>query len=124
MKKNPKYSKRINYDALKDLFIEGMSVTMPGPSLDDKDDDELYHIEEDKDDNEEGVLEVIDEVGDEVGRLPSVGQKNTNTLLEPSSRGGTAGPETDGDGEGDGDEGSEKGDEEAVDWEDAYEQEV
>ncbi|KAI3614944.1 transcription factor tfiiib complex subunit brf1 [Moniliophthora roreri] len=62
IKKNPKYSKRINYDALKDLFV----------TTDDKDDnvgEELYTMD-DKDDKDDGdgTLVVIE---DEPGAMPS-----------------------------------------------------
>lgn len=78
IKKNPKYSKRINYDALKDLFVDGPQV----PSLDDKDnlytmDDKsdgegigsqqptprLEHIEEGEDDESEKGDDHITDVG-------------------------------------------------------------
>jgi transcription factor IIIB 90 kDa subunit len=100
IKKNPKYSKRINYDALKDLFVDGG---------DEKDDNGLYTID-DKSDGEEML--VIEEEGGGVGL--AVG--------EPP-RPGEGEEDADGDVDPDVD-GSEKGDEVEVGWEDAYEQEV
>jgi hypothetical protein len=70
IKKNPRYSKRINYDALKDLFVDG---TMGGVSLgvDDKDDDGLYTIGvDDKGEDEEGeagMEVVVEEAGSVAG---------------------------------------------------------
>jgi transcription factor IIIB 90 kDa subunit len=103
IKKNPKYSKRINYDALKDLFVDGRQI----PSLDDKDD--LYTMD-DKSDGE-GML-VLEEGGGGIGNQRSVTTRLTRHEQEEQ-----------------GDEGedeSEKGDDHVVDvgWEDAYEQEV
>lgn len=97
IKKNPKYSKRINYDALKDLFVDGPQA----PSLDDK--DNLYTID-DKGDGE-GMI-VLEEDG---GGIASQRQA----------------PREEQGGEGEDDE-SEKGDDHVADvgWEDAYEQEV
>ncbi|KAG0703161.1 BRF1-domain-containing protein [Suillus ampliporus] len=96
IKKNPKYSKRINYDALKDLFIDGPQA----PSLDDKDD--LYTMD-DKSDGE-GMI-VLEEGGGIGSRRPA--------------------PRLHREEEGEDDE-SEKGDDNIADvgWEEAYEQEV
>ncbi|KAH9927889.1 BRF1-domain-containing protein [Amylocystis lapponica] len=121
IKKNPRYSKRINYDALKDLFTGDTPVKLPTtPSADDKDDG-LYTID-DKSDGE-GVL-VVEEGGGGVGMAP----RRSRSGSEPRDAQAAAGPEVDGDeGEGDDDadgdeEGSDKG-ENYADW-DAYEQEV
>ncbi|KAG1773030.1 BRF1-domain-containing protein [Suillus occidentalis] len=97
IKKNPKYSKRINYDALKDLFVDGPQA----PSLDDK--DNLYTID-DKGDGE-GMI-VLEEDGGGIGSQRQVPREEQG-------------------GEGEDDE-SEKGDDHVADvgWEDAYEQEV
>jgi len=97
IKKNPKYSKRINYDALKDLFVDGPH----SPSLDDKDD--LYTM----DDKSEGEgMIVLEEGGGGIGS-----QRPTPRLPREEQ------------GE---DEESEKGDDDIADvgWEEAYEQEV
>ncbi|KAH8829500.1 BRF1-domain-containing protein, partial [Flagelloscypha sp. PMI_526] len=53
MKKNPKYSKRINYDVLKDLLDSGnaarLGTPFPGlPNLEDKDDDDLFFMTPDR----------------------------------------------------------------------------
>ncbi|KAL4068304.1 hypothetical protein V8B97DRAFT_888451 [Scleroderma yunnanense] len=100
IKKNPKYSKRINYDALKDLFVDGDRTI---PNLDDKED--LYSID-DKTDGD-GMV-VVEEGGGGVGS-------------QKQQRRGS--PETDADHLDE--EASEKedgiGD---LTWEDAYEQEV
>ncbi|OJA07627.1 hypothetical protein AZE42_01124 [Rhizopogon vesiculosus] len=105
IKKNPKYSKRINYDALKDLFVDGRQVV---PSLDDKDD--LYTMD-DKSDGE-GMM-VLEEGGGGIRSQRSV----TATRLPREEQ--EQGDERE-------DEESEKGDDHVVDigWEDAYEQEV
>ncbi|KAK7036690.1 transcription factor TFIIIB subunit brf1 [Paramarasmius palmivorus] len=60
IKKNPKYSKRINYDALKDLFV-----------TDNKDDDTELYTMDDKDDKDDGdgMLVVIEE--DDAGARPA-----------------------------------------------------
>lgn len=99
IKKNPKYSKRINYDALKDLFVDGPQA----PSLDDK--DNLYTID-DKGDGE-GMI-VLEEDGGGIGS-----QRPAPRLHREQGE------------EGEDDE-SEKGDDHVTDvgWEEAYEQEV
>ncbi|KAG1826262.1 cyclin-like protein [Suillus subaureus] len=100
IKKNPKYSKRINYDALKDLFVDGPQA----PSLDDK--DNLYTMD-DKSDGE-GII-VLEEDGGGIGS-----QRPTPQLLREEQ------------GEEGEDDESEKGDDHVTDmgWEEAYEQEV
>ncbi|KAF4594064.1 transcription factor TFIIIB subunit brf1 [Pleurotus pulmonarius] len=113
IKKNPKYSRRINYDALKDLFGDAGG---PGPSRgdDDKDDgEELYQMGDDKsDDGGEGPVMVIEEAGSVAAARPA----------EEAARHGIHG--VNGNNE-DGD-GSDKSDDEAgpMHWEDVYEQEV
>jgi transcription factor IIIB subunit 2 len=106
IKKNPKYSKRINYDALKDLFVDGRQVV---PSIDDKDD--LYTMD-DKSDGE-GMM-VLEEGGGGIGS-----QRSVTTTRLPREEQEEQGDERE-------DEESEKGDDHVVDigWEDAYEQEV
>lgn len=100
IKKNPKYSKRINYDALKDLFVDGPQA----PSLDDK--DNLYTID-DKGDGE-GMI-VLEEGGGGIGSQRPAPRLHREEQVE----------------EGEDDE-SEKGDDHVPDvgWEEAYEQEV
>ena len=120
IKKNPKYSKRINYDALKDLFTDadsGSPVPMiklpptptPGPQLQDEYvEDNAAFITDDKSDGEGvGMAVVVEESGGGVGASARI--------------------VTDvGDGEADDDdmyaEETDKG-EEYVEWE-GYEQEV
>ncbi|KAL0068943.1 transcription factor TFIIIB subunit brf1 [Marasmius tenuissimus] len=98
IKKNPKYSKRINYDALKDLFID----TGPVP-FDDKDDG-LYTMDDkdDKDDGE-GTLVVIEDD-------PGGGMPPPKPPQEPD-------PEED-------DKGDEDEDMPMGGWDDGFEQEV
>lgn len=100
IKKNPKYSKRINYDALKDLFVDGPQA----PSLDDK--DNLYTID-DKGDGD-GLI-VLEEGGGGIGSQRPAPRLHREEQVE----------------EGEDDE-SEKGDDHVPDvgWEEAYEQEV
>ena len=130
IKKNPKYSKRINYNALKDLFTDdGASFHMPTGD-DNKDDDEtqLYTID-DKSDGE-GMLIVEESGGGGVGQPRPA--KSRSTSLVPSLGGsapGTASAAGVGTGDGDDEEDAE-GEEDVEDkddtygeW-DAYEQEV
>lgn len=118
IKKNPKYSKRINYDALKDLFVEGGGPPSFAANMglnDDKDDAELYSIGDDKsDDDGLANMVIIEEEPAQLGAgLPQV-------------KGPIPGDNGDGDGDldadADADEGSDddKGDD--LGWE--YEQEV
>lgn len=117
IKKNPKYSKRINYDALKDLFTDvdtGSAVSLikmsqpptPAPHLDDDDEgDEDGYILDEKSDGE-GMHVVVEEGGGGVGAAARISK------------------EQDAEGDDDdmyGDE-SDKG-EDYVEWE-GYEQEV
>jgi len=112
LKKNPKYSKRINYDALKDLFVEGggppsLAATM-GVS-DEKDDAELYTFGDDK--SEEGApMVIIEDAGNVVPERP----------MQPDSGGVEEDADVDAEGEDASDD--EKGDDQQFEWE--YEQEV
>lgn len=116
IKKNPRYSKRINYDALRDLF-DGA-----GPSnLDEKlDADEgLWRLDPDKEDEDMADV-VIEEGGGGVGMLSTP----TPAPPKPAAIGvGLANTEADGEVDDDvyGDV-SDKG-EDYVEW-DGYEQEV
>ncbi|KDQ26849.1 hypothetical protein PLEOSDRAFT_1043194, partial [Pleurotus ostreatus PC15] len=109
IKKNPKYSRRINYDALKDLFGDAGG---PGLSLgdDSKDDgEELYQMGDDKsEDGGERPVMVIEEAGSVAAARPA-----------EEVRHGVHGNNEEGDG-------SDKSDDEAgpMHWEDVYEQEV
>ncbi|KAJ7475230.1 BRF1-domain-containing protein [Mycena galericulata] len=104
--KNHKYSKRINYDALRHLLVEG-------PSLDDKDDDQLYTMD-DKSDGEGMGMVVIEEAPGTVGSAPP-------PKPQPKKVADLAGA-ADGDEDMDAEEGSDKG--EDMGWDEVYEQEV
>ncbi|PCH43896.1 BRF1-domain-containing protein [Wolfiporia cocos MD-104 SS10] len=128
VKKNPKYSKRINYDALESLFTNDVPATsFPGLSnIDDKDDEGLYYMDEKSDG--EGMV-VVEEGGGGVGMAPPLRSRSASNT--PQIAAGAQGDNEDEHGEGDEDaageddiyeEGSDKG-EEYAEW-DAYEQEV
>jgi transcription factor IIIB 90 kDa subunit len=105
LKKNPKYSKRINYDALKELFVEG---PFTAPELDEKkmDKGEMYTMDQDQDGPEEEMIVVVEEDGGAVG-TPAQG-KNEPLYLDEDAEG----------------EDDVEGDVDAGGWEDTYEQEV
>jgi transcription factor IIIB subunit 2 len=107
IKKNPKYSKRINYDALKDLFVEA----------DDEKDNDLYTMDS-RDDMDANGMEIVEEEGGAVGTAAG---KAKAKITDGEATDGNMDDE-DADGE---EEGSEKGDE-VIDtgWDDVYEQEV
>ncbi|KIM36403.1 hypothetical protein M413DRAFT_449126 [Hebeloma cylindrosporum] len=119
IKKNPKYSKRINYDALKDLFVEsgGLPSIAAGMTTgdDEKDEAELYTMD--------------DEDGGDVGRRVIVEEETGSVSLKPASEGGKsqrkkgmlALQDMSVDVE---EEGSDDDKDDDVGWEDAYEQEV
>lgn len=96
LKKNPKYSKRINYEALDDIF---KSAGGQAAADDDKGDDELYTF----DDKSDGEAMVVVE---ESGPAQPLGEDLTSQLLAADE-----------------DEGSDKG-EDYTAWDDTYEQEV
>ncbi|KAJ7074457.1 BRF1-domain-containing protein [Mycena amicta] len=109
--KSSKYSKRINYDALKNLLdLEG------GPTLDEKE-DQLYTFDDkDKSDGEGMSMVVIEEGGGTVGADPPAKAKRTKSkVAELAER--VAGVE-------DPEEASDKEEDAIMGWEDAYEQEV
>lgn len=117
IKKNPKYSKRINYDALKDLFVEGGGPPSfakgMGLGSDEKDDEELYTMDDRSDGGGAGMV-IIEEEAGVVARAPAA----------PGSRPKVPGLEDgDADADADVDYGSDKADD-VGGWEDAYEQEV
>ncbi|KAI0073095.1 BRF1-domain-containing protein [Panus rudis PR-1116 ss-1] len=124
LKKNPKYSKRINYDALKDLFtdtgspapgLHKMSKTpTPGPRLRDEDEDE-----EDKEDEYELGL---DDKSDGEGMSMVVVEESGGAVGAATKSGSAVGDVSMADDDDMYAEGSDKG-EEYGDW-DAYEQEV
>ncbi|KAI0718149.1 hypothetical protein C8T65DRAFT_706864 [Cerioporus squamosus] len=112
IKKNPRYSKKINYNALKDLFTDdGASFQMPTGD-DDKDDDGHLYTMDDKDDGE-GMLIVEEEGGGGVGQVR--GAKSRSASLVP----GRGDDEEDAEGEED----VEEKDDTYGEW-DVYEQEV
>lgn len=118
LKKNPKYSKRINYDALKDLFIQGGGPPSFTANMtlgnDDKDDEDLYTMD-DKSDGEGMYMPTIiveEEPGTVAGAPPSAaGRKEGGRVLRN---------ETEVEDEASDDE---KGDDD-LGWDDVYEQEV
>ncbi|KAF7361246.1 BRF1-domain-containing protein [Mycena sanguinolenta] len=113
LNKSSKYSKRINYDALRHLLVEG-------PSLDDKSDDQLYTLDDKSDGEGMGML-VIEEGPGTVVSAPPPKSKPKKAGLVAQAAAGNAEPEADADEDMDPEEGSDKED---VGWEDAYEQEV
>ncbi|KAJ7159849.1 BRF1-domain-containing protein [Mycena crocata] len=108
--KNHKYSKRINYDALRHLLVEG-------PNLDDKGDDELFTMD-DKSDGEGMGMVVIEEAPGTVVSVPPP-KPRAKKVSDLAGRGNA---EADGDDDMDAEEGSDKG--EDVGWDEGYEQEV
>ncbi|KAF8151380.1 hypothetical protein B0H34DRAFT_664907, partial [Crassisporium funariophilum] len=122
IKKNPKYSKRINYDALKDLFVQGGGLPSMTANMttgdDEKDDADLYTIgmDDDKSDGEGALMQTVI-VEDEPGTVafkppkePSKTRKKGMLALEDMDR-----EEEDSD---------EDKDDDGMGWEDVYEQEV
>ncbi|KDQ58519.1 hypothetical protein JAAARDRAFT_34333 [Jaapia argillacea MUCL 33604] len=112
LKKNAKYSKRINYDALKDLFTEGSKV--PGLSYDDKEEEDMYTL----DDKSDGEI-IVEEGGGEVGvrrGTPNSKGKERLGVVEDEIDGGDADAE--------GELVDEVGGEADYGWEEAYEQEA
>ncbi|KAG6819546.1 hypothetical protein H0H93_010792 [Arthromyces matolae] len=114
LKKNPKYSKRINYDALKDLFVDGggpPSVASRMGISDEKDDTVLYTFGDEK---EDGNMVIIEE---EVAVTPAPSALPGKIPIDE------LGDDADAEGEADVDEGSDYG---AVDggWEDASQPDI
>ncbi|KAF8954879.1 Brf1-like TBP-binding domain-containing protein [Flammula alnicola] len=107
IKKNPKYSKRINYDALKDLFVEN--------------DADLYTMDDDKSDGE-GVLGMPTVIVEE--EPGTVALKPASEPTKSRKKGVLALQDMDMDADGEADEGSDEDKDEDIGWEDAYEQEV
>ena len=114
--KSHKYSKRINYDALRHLLVEG-------PSLDEKDDDQLYTMD-DKSDTEGMAMVVVEEAPGTVGSAPPPPKAKRKKVTEEPVAVAVAGIGEDGDDDMDPEEGSDKEENEHVGWEEAYEQEV
>lgn len=116
IKKNPRYSKRINYDALRDLF-DGAG---PSSAVDDEKvrmGTGMWTMDPDKEE-ETGV--VIEEGGGAVGMTP-VTQPGTDNREEPLPDEHTGA--TDAEFDDMYADGSDKGEEYAGDW-DVYEQEA
>ncbi|KAH9475098.1 Transcription factor IIIB 60 kDa subunit [Psilocybe cubensis] len=116
IKKNPKYSKRINYEALKDLFVNNGSAPSIAKTMttsdDEKDDAELYTMpDDDYDKTDEGEMNVIveEEPGTVVLKPATAGKKKkgVEALLEEVDE-----------------EASDDDKEDDMEYEDAYEQEV
>ncbi|KAF9052327.1 BRF1-domain-containing protein [Hymenopellis radicata] len=96
IKKNPKYSKRINYDALKDLFVNADGM----PNMDEKDEAQLYTLDDKGEDMDMGAPLVI--IENDSKPLPLIHEEEK-------------------DDDKDDDEDDE---EQPMSWLDAYEQEV
>jgi transcription factor IIIB 90 kDa subunit len=116
LRKNPKYSKRINYDALKDLFVdEGAlrpTLMRIGLGEDEKGEDGMFGIDMD-DKGEVQTAGLFSNGGDDDDGKPPASSEDQR--VEPPVLY---------DADGDGDEDSEMGEEIIPGWEDAYEQEV
>ncbi|OJT12006.1 Transcription factor IIIB 60 kDa subunit [Trametes pubescens] len=123
IKKNPKYSKRINYNALKDLFTDaGGSFQMPAGDDEDEDgkDEGLYTLD-DKDEGE-GML-IVEEGGGGVGQaLPAKERSASIVPGAPVSVGAQNLLEA-ADEDAEGEEDVEEKDDAYGEW-DGYEQEV
>lgn len=120
LKKNPKYSKRINYDALKDLFVQSGGLPSMAANMttgdDDKDEEELYIMDDDKSDGE-GVRMPTVIVEDEPGTVVSAPVKEPG---KSRKKGVLALEDADMDDEGSDDDKDDDG----MGWEEAYEQEI
>ena len=101
IKKNPRYSKRINYEALKELFVESPPVITHSFQNDMKMEENLP---------ETGDMVLLEEEGGGVGVL----NNNKQVLAAPEADEDAEGEEDLGDGFGAG----------AGEWDDFYEQEV
>ncbi|KAJ7471784.1 BRF1-domain-containing protein [Mycena latifolia] len=110
--KSHKYSKRINYDALRHLLVEG-------PNLDDKGDDELYTMDDKSDGEGMGMMLIEEAPGTVVSAPPP--KPRSKKVTELGGRAPAAG-DAEADDDMDVEEGSDKG--EDVGWDEAYEQEV
>lgn len=124
IKKNPKYSKRINYNALKDLFTDaGGSFQMPAgdDEYEDGKDEGLYTLD-DKDEGE-GML-IVEEGGGGVGQaLPAKERSASVVPGAPVSVGAQNLMEAADDEDAEGEEDVEEKDDAYGEW-DGYEQEV
>jgi transcription factor IIIB subunit 2 len=139
LKKNPKYSKRINYEALKDLFVDGASSPSGAtpPSFqqmvrgmrggDDKDDDGLYVFPEDERGQSMapgGRRMAMDRDGKDDSEMLLIVEEDGAVPPPPPMGGGKRADEKD-DHDVDMDEEDEDAEGDVVGgWEDGYEQEV
>jgi len=112
IKKNPKYSKRINYDALKDLFVDGGDFPSSKMNIVEDESGDIFTMDDKSDGEGMSTLNVI--VEEEPGTvmtkplLEGVGGDINNHLADDIY-----------------DDGSDDDKEaEVLGWEDAYEQEV
>ncbi|KAF5318909.1 hypothetical protein D9611_013659 [Ephemerocybe angulata] len=129
IKKNPKYSKRINYDALKDLFVDGQnappsfSQMMRNMGGDGKDDDGLYVLPDDE--RGQSMAPGLDVDGKEDGDGEGVVVIVEDEAPPPIRAAGKAvAQDMDVDVDDEDDEEDAEGDEVVGGWEDAYEQEI
>jgi len=76
LKKNPRYSKRINYTALQDLFVDGP----PPLSIDDKTDGPLYTMDDKDDGYGMVVIEEAGVVGVNTNPDPSADEREPRAL--------------------------------------------
>jgi len=116
IKKNPKYSKRINYDALKDLFVDNVTAPPLSQSLntitEDKDEENLIIMDDKSDEDETTPLVIIQE---DVGAVASSSMPKANMRLLNDDDLEIASDDDKYDDEKYDDDG---------DWEDMYEQEI
>ncbi|XP_006456426.1 hypothetical protein AGABI2DRAFT_78178, partial [Agaricus bisporus var. bisporus H97] len=86
IKKNPKYSKRINYDALKDLFVDTNTPPSFSQSLkaisDDKDEDDLYTMSAEDENGEEGGASLVI-IEEEAGSVATPSQPKSRKASQP-----------------------------------------
>jgi hypothetical protein len=120
VKKNPKYSKRINYDALAELLVSpadrAYAEKVGAGNLDGKEDD-IYTLDPDLDAEKDGEMEVVDEDAGGLGGVASPTGPPVTASREEGvfSRGGKEDEELEIE--------SGKEDEE-IEWGEAFEQEA
>jgi transcription factor IIIB 90 kDa subunit len=85
LKKNPKYSKRINYDALKDLFVDGVDIGAFA-NMDDKTDKDEDLPLEGGDQTLEGLYP-MDDKSEGGGDAPMVIIEENNAPVPPNQPG-------------------------------------
>ncbi|KAL5501199.1 BRF1 [Sanghuangporus vaninii] len=122
VKKSTKYSRKINYEALQNLFASDTNVSglVPPAEVDlDEKEDYMYTFD-DKSDGENMTV-VVEEGGGGVGVAAKASSPKGDTLLKGLQA--VSEPEGEEDGEGEEIELSEKGDDEYA-WDEEYQQEV